>query len=59
MAQPDGKQALILTILRLQVLCLVLVIADPRLGAVAVLLVLCLVLCSRGRNILFVVKKPH
>jgi len=30
MAQPDGKQALILTILRLQVLYLLLVIADPR-----------------------------
>jgi len=30
MAQPDGKQTLILTILRLQVLYLVLVIADPR-----------------------------
>jgi len=31
MAQPDGKQALILTtILRLQVLYLVVVIADPR-----------------------------
>jgi len=29
MAQPDGKQTLILTILRLQVLYLVLVIADP------------------------------
>jgi len=29
MAQPDGKQALILTILPLQVLYLVLVIADP------------------------------
>jgi len=30
MAQPDGKQAFILTILRLQVLYLVLVIANPR-----------------------------
>jgi len=30
MAQPDGKQALILTILRMQVLYLVLVIAEPR-----------------------------
>jgi len=30
MAQPDGKQTSILTILRLQVLYLVLVIADPR-----------------------------
>jgi len=29
MAQPDGKQASILIILRMQVLCLVLVIADP------------------------------
>jgi len=30
MAQPDGKQTSILTILRLQILYLVLVIADPR-----------------------------
>jgi len=30
MAQPDGRQASILTILRLQVLYLVLVIADPQ-----------------------------
>jgi len=30
MAQPDGKQTSILTILRLQVRYLVLVIADPR-----------------------------
>jgi len=30
MAQPDDKQALILTILRLQVLYLILLIADPR-----------------------------
>jgi len=29
MAQPDGRQPLILTILRMQVLYLVLVIADP------------------------------
>jgi len=30
MAQPDGRQASILTILRMQVVYLVLVIADPR-----------------------------
>jgi len=30
MAQPDGRQALILTILCMQVIYLVLVIADPR-----------------------------
>jgi len=30
MAQPDGKQTSILTTLRLQVLYLVLIIADPR-----------------------------
>jgi len=43
MAQPDGRQASILTILRMQILYIVLVIVDPH-SAVATLLAL----CSRG-----------
>jgi len=52
LAQPDGKQVSILTILHMQVFYLLLVIADH--GAVAVFLSL----CSRGGNI-FSLSKIH
>jgi len=54
MAQPDGRKASILTILHMQVLYLQYWSLQTH-GTVAALLFL----CSRGRKILFVAKKPH